>query len=425
MGETIVAKLTAVTIRALMKTPGKYGDGEGLWLHVRKPGQAQWYLHYGPRSGQRIMSLGNVEHVPLAEARERAAELRKQLADGVDPLQKREQAKATARIEKARATTFAEACNAYIAAHEPSWRNAHHRYQWRTTLNYACEKIGSLPVGAIETDHVLQVLEPIWTVKPETASRLRGRIETVLSYATVRGWRDRAALNPAIWRGHLQLTLPSKRKLRAVKHLAALPWQDAPAFMAKLRARDGYGAHALQFAILTAARSGEIRAARWTEMDLARAVWTVPAERMKAGREHRVPLSEPALAILREMAEVKDGSGLVFLGMKRGVPMSDVTLGAVLRRMGRGDLTVHGFRSTFRDWAGEATHHAREVIEFALAHTVAGKTEGAYWRGDLFEKRQRLMNDWADFLDRMPVEVIRSAFGPTAEPDGTSPAVVR
>jgi integrase len=401
-----MATLKSTALAALLKAPGKYGDGDGLWLHVRQPGKGSWYFHYGSRARQRQMSLGNAGLIPLAEARDLAMQARKLLAHGIDPLNHRVEAKAAEEVARARNIDFAGAAEAYIKANEPGWRNAHHRYQWRATLDYACETIGSLPVSAINTDHVLQVLEPIWTTKSETASRLRGRIEMVLAYATARGWRDRNVINPALWRGHLQLMLPARRKVRAVEHLAALPWQEAPAFMRALRVRSGFGVNALEFAILTGVRSGEVRGARWDEIRLDDAVWTIPAARMKGGKPHRVPLSKPALAILREMAKLQDGSGLVFLGLKRGVLMSDMTLTAVLRRMGQSDITVHGFRSTFRDWAAEATSHPNHVVEQALAHAIPSAVEAAYRRGDLFEKRKALMDEWATFLGRPPAEII-------------------
>jgi integrase len=394
-----MGKLTATAVRALIRTPGtKHGDGDGLWLHVRKVGQAAWYLHYGTRRRERAMSLGSVEHVSLADAREKAGALRKLIASGIDPLAQRDQAKAEAAVAQQRATTFAEACDAYLDAHGASWRNPKHRWQWRATLDLACNTIGERAVSTIETDDVLRVLQPIWHTKPETASRLRGRIEKVLSYATTRAWRDRNVLNPATWRGNLEHNLPSRHKVRAVRHHAALPWKEAPAFMQALGQREGFGASALSFAILTATRSGEVRSARWEEIDLDAAVWTIPAARMKAGKEHRVPLSKPALAILRQMADLKDGGGLVFLGQKRGVSLSDMTLTAVLRRMGHGDLTAHGFRSTFRDWAAEATAHPNHVVEQALAHAIGNAVEAAYRRGDLFGKRITLMDEWAAYL---------------------------
>jgi integrase len=415
----MATKLTATAVAALIRSrkTGKHGDGDGLWLYVSAPGRAHWYFHYGRRGGQRMMSLGSAAQFTLAQARVLAGEARELLNQGIDPIERRREQQAAAEVAKARETTFADAVNAYISGHEATWRNPKHRYQWRATLAYACETIGSVPVSAVETEHVLKVLDPIWRTKPETGSRLRGRIEVVLSYATARGWRDRNVMNPAIWRGHLQLVLPSKHKVRKVEHLAALPWQDAPAFMKALHEREGFGVRALEFVILTAVRSGEVRGTRWDEIDLDSAVWTIPAGRMKVkdAKDHRVPLSKPAIAILRQMAELRDGSGLVFLGLKQGVPMSDMTLSVVLRRMGQEDITVHGFRSTFRDWAAETTNHPNHVVEQALAHAIPSAVEAAYRRGDLFEKRRTLMNEWAAYLAKTPTKVLRPRFGQRRE----------
>jgi integrase len=273
-----------------------------------------------------------------------------------------------------------------------------HRAQWRSTLEtYAYPVFGDRPVTEIGVGDVMRVLEPIWREKAETASRLRGRIESVLDYATARGWRT--GDNPARWRGHLQNLLPARGKIARVNHHAALPWRDMAAFMTELRQQEGVGATALQFAILTAARTGEVIGARWSEIGVTEAVWTVPAERMKAHRLHRVPLTAPALAVLQRMEPGRpvDGDGYVFPGGRRGQPLSNMSLAAVLKRMRRSDLTVHGFRSTFRDWAAEATHYPREVAEAALAHTLRDKVEAAYRRGDLFDKRRRLMDEWASY----------------------------
>jgi integrase len=407
MEEVIMAKLTATTVRAL-KTPGKYGDGDGLWLVVTTRERRTWFLRYGRRGQTREMSLGDAALVTLAEARERAQAARRLLAQGIDPIDHRRAESRADSADGPPTPSFTEAAEAYIAAHEAGWRSPTHRKQWRNTLaSYAAPVIGARPVRDVTTDHVLAVLQPIWTTKPETASRLRGRIEMVLSYATARGWRD--GPNPAVWRGHLQLMLPAPGKVRPVEHHAALDWREAPAFMAELRTRDSFGARALAFLILTASRSGEVRGARWEEIDMEAATWTIPARRMKDGRAHRVPLSPPARAILDEMAELKDGSGLIFLGMKRGVVLSDMTLTAVLRRMGRGELTAHGFRSTFRDWAAETTAYPNHVVEGALAHAIGDKVEAAYRRGDLFEKRTALMADWAAYLARPAAAVLRFA----------------
>jgi integrase len=396
-------KLTATRIKHL--SPGKHGDGDGLWLHVVTAERRSWLFRYQRQGKAREMGLGSFPVVSLADAREKAQAARKLLSNGIDPLDQRKAEHQAAEIEEARATTFAEAAEACIASHEAGWRNAKHAAQWRSTIQtYAAPVIGAKACNAIETNDILKVLQVIWTKKPETATRLRGRLEMILSYATARRWRE--GPNPAVWRGHLQLLLPSRRKVAPVQHHAALDWREAPAFMKKLRAREGMGARALEFAILTAVRSGEVRGAQWAEIDIDTAEWVIPAERMKAKREHRVPLSEPAIALLREQAKLRDGSGLVFLGQRHGVVMSDMTLTAVLRRMGRGELTAHGFRSTFRDWAAETTAHPNHVVEKALAHAISDRTEAAYRRGDLFEKRATLMDDWAAFLGRKTAEVV-------------------
>jgi hypothetical protein len=297
MAEGIMAKLTAAEVRGL-REPGKYSDGDGLLLHVISTTRRGWFFRYQRNGKERMMALGGADHITLAEARDRRDDARKLLTQGVDPLEHRRQRK----VEAVPKTTFAEAAEQYIAAHEAGWRSAIHRAQWKSTLaTYAYPIIGQLAVSEVDTDHVLEVLDPIWRGKPETASRIRGRIEQILSYAAVRGWRDRAALNPALWRGHLQLMLPARSKVQKVEHHAALDWREAPAFMRELHERDSFGARGLQFAILTATRSGEVRGARWDEMDVDDATWTIPAERMKGRRMHRVPLSKSALAVLREV----------------------------------------------------------------------------------------------------------------------------
>jgi integrase len=344
------------------------------------------------------MSLGNAAHVTLAEARQKAADARTLLAKGIDPLDERVATKASR--QPATARSFASVAEAYIVAHEASWRNDKHRYQWRQSLTkYAYPFIGHMDVAAIQMEDLLGVLRPIWTTKTETASRLRGRIETILAFATVSRWR--AGSNPATWRGNLAMVLPAPDKVAPVEHLAALPWQDMQAFWVDLAQRDGAGKQALQFAILTAARSGEVRGCRWGEIDMPAALWTVPAARMKAGRSHRVPLSCAALDVLRAAAQggsqIDDPSALLFPGLKRSEPMSDVTLTAVLRRMGRGDVTVYGFRSSFRDWAAEQTDTANHVVEQALAHAIPGSVEAAYRRGDLLEKQRGLMDAWGAY----------------------------
>ncbi len=392
-GSKAIAKLNARKVASAR--PGKHGDGSGLWLHVRENGLRTWVFRFMRNGRAREMGLGPVQDVSLADARTLAQEARKLLRDGLDPIDER----LKARTEAQGAKTFRECCLAYITAHKPSWRNKKHAAQWEATLaTYAFPVIGNLPAGAVDTARVMRILEPIWTTKPETASRLRGRIERILDWATVRGYRT--GDNPARWRGHLSALLPAKSKVRTVKHHKALPYTDIPAFMADLRQRKGIAAQALQFAILTSARSGEVREMTWDE--ISGECWTVPAERMKAGKEHRVPLGAPTLTILEAM-KAHSESGYVFPGAKPKRPMSDMTLTAVLKRMGQ-DVTAHGFRSTFRDWVSEQTAYPGEVAESALAHTQKDKVEAAYRRGDLFEKRRRLMSAWADYCEQSPAK---------------------
>ncbi len=413
-------KLTVKQVTALSRR-GRYGDGDGLYLRVAEGGSKQWLFRYIREGRERQMGLGPVGEPPagisLAMARTMASEARGLLRQGRDPLIERGHAKTKA--ARAAAHTFQTVAEEMLDAKIGEWSNDKHRAQWRSTLaTYAFPMIGRLPVAAVDTEAVLSVLRPIWAAKPETASRLRGRIERVLAYARTRGLRE--GENPAAWRGHLSeaLTSPARAK-RAVgsHHQPALPWQDVGAFMTELRQRDGLAARALEFTILTACRTGEVLGARWKEMDVEAGVWTVPAARMKARREHRVPLSPPALALLHGVRPLSTGpESYVFPGARRGKPLSQMVMLMLLRRMnpaceeapnverfrwrdGRTALpiTAHGFRSTFRDWAGETTGHPRDVIEAALAHIIAGKTEAAYARGDLFAKRAKLMQDWSDY----------------------------
>ncbi len=391
-----MAALSAATLRTLVK-PGAYGDGGGLYLRVQSAHGRAWIFRYKRAGKTRLMGLGSYPEIGLADAREAAAAARKLLAHAVDPLDARRTKEAES--EAARARTFEQVATQYIEAHASSWRNAKHRAQWRSTLAaYAYPRLGEMPVSAITTGDVLAVLRPVWQRAPETASRLRGRIEAVLSYAKALRWRT--GENPAAWRDNLDHLLPSTGKIARVQHHAALPWAEIGVFMRDLRKREGIGARALEWTILTAARSGETRGATWNELDLDAAIWTIPGERMKAGREHRVPLSDAALAVLRDMAPVCEHGGpdaLIFPGARSGKPLSDMSLTAVLRRMGRGDLTAHGFRSTFRDWCAEATAFDRATAEAALAHTLRDRVEAAYRRGDLMDKRRRLMGAWAEY----------------------------
>lgn len=389
-------ELSALAVSRLTK-PGFYSVGgvAGLALQVLPSGARTWILRATMAGGKRRdMGLGGYPDVPLKDAREAAREARRLLAQGVDPIEQRRAARSVLMASAAKVLTFQEAAEAYIAAHEPSWKNPKHRQQWTNTLKaYTYPAIGALSVADVELPHVLAILEPIWAQKTETASRLRGRLELVLDWATARGYRS--GLNPARWRGHLDKLLARPSRVSKVEHHSALPIDAMGGFMSRLRAADGLGAQALEFAILTAARSGEVRGATWAEIDLEAKAWTIPAGRMKAGREHRVPLSQAAVELLERLPHMA-GTDLVFPAA-RGGALSDMTLSAVLRRM---DVPAvpHGFRSTFRDWAGERTAYPHEMAEMALAHTVSDKTERAYRRGDLFEKRRRMMDDWAAFL---------------------------
>jgi integrase len=388
-------KLTALKVKNLT-APGRYGDGGGLWFQVRDANHRSWLYRYAMEGRQRQMGLGPFPDVSLAEAREGAAKYRANVRQGVDPIEERRKTKA----EKAgtSATTFRQCADKYISVHEAAWRNAKHRWQWRQTIDLACEEIGKTPISAIGTGDVLRVLEPIWRTKTETASRLRGRIEAVIDYATAHGWRT--GDNPARWRGHLAKLLPPPHKIAKIAHLAALPWQEVGGFMAELRDVDGVAARALEFTILTAARSGEVVGARWAEIDLQAAVWTIPAARMKAEREHRVPLSDAALNVLNALAPLRDGQESPIFPGRAGKPLSGEAIWLLLRRMGHETLTVHGFRSTFRDWCAEATNYPREIAEKALAHAVGDETERSYQRGDLLEKRRDLMRAWSNFCAR-------------------------
>ena len=391
-----VGRLTALKV-AKVKRPGMYADGAGLYLQVTGDGDKRvaksWIFRYQLRSRAREMGLGSFATFGLAEARIKATECRRLTYDGLDPIDARRAERARIELETAKALTFKACAEQFIAAHSAGWRNAKHAAQWTATLKtYAEPVIGSLPVHRIDTALVMKILEPLWSKKPETAGRLRGRIESVLDWATVRGYRT--GDNPARWRGHLDKLLPARAKVRRVKHHAALPYDHLPDFMAALRAQEGISARALEFLILTAARTGEVIGAKSEE--IRGKVWTVPAGRMKGAKEHRVPLSEPSLAIVEKMRKEHPGV-FVFPGGKHAKPLSNMAMLALLERMGRADVTAHGFRSTFRDWAAERTSYASEVVEMALAHAIDNKVEAAYRRGDLFEKRSSLMAEWARF----------------------------
>jgi integrase len=395
MSNRTLHKLKAVALRTLR--PGHHADGGGLYLAVSPNGAGRSWVFRTRRDGRlREIGLGSLDAVTLESARRKSRAISAAFADGRDPLAEKREAAAKAKVESAKATTFKQAAERYIASHEAGWRNAKHAAQWTSTLEtHVYPEIGDLPVAAVDTALIVKVLGPIWTTKAETASRVRGRIEAILDYAKALGLRE--GENPGRWKGHLDNLLPRVSKAKAAvrretgrgEHHAALPWHKLPAFMAELRQRDGLAARALEFAILTAARTGEVIGARWSEIDEKARLWTIPAERMKGGREHRVPLSEPALAILSGLERESD----------RVFPISNMAMLMLLRRMGRDDLTVHGFRSTFADWCAEATNTQSEVREMALAHAVGDKVEAAYRRGDVFEKRRELADAWAKYCE--------------------------
>lgn len=381
-------KLTARQVATISK-PGRHSDGNGLYLSISTDGRRRWVFRFTWAGKVVEMGLGSAGTVSLAEAREKATAARKLVDAGRNPIEARRDALALA----ASKPTFGQIADAFIASKASEWRNAKHRAQWRMTLDEYAKPLRAKPIDEVDTERVLAVLKPLWLEKPETASRLRGRIEAVLDSAKAAG--HRSGENPAVWRGHLSHLLPKRQKLSRGHH-AAMPYAEVAAFVAALRERQAMAALALEFCILTAARSGEVLGAEWSEVDLAGAVWTVPPHRMKAGRPHRVPLSGPALAILEKLALAKS-SEFVFPGQKPGKPLSIMALEMVLRRMEFDSVTVHGFRSAFRDWAGNETHFPRELAEAALAHVIGDKAEQAYRRSDALEKRRALMDAWADF----------------------------
>ena len=379
----MAAKLSARRVETI-KEVGRYGDGDGLYLVVGERDARSWLFYFRWKGRRREMGLGSARHVSLAEARELASNARAQIRAGIDPI---------AEKRRPAGMTFGDAADALIESMSAGWKNEKHKAQWEMTLRDYCASMRRLPVEAVGTEEVLRALRPIWNEKPDTAARLRGRIERVLDFARARGMRQ--GDNPARWRGHLDVMLPRPKKLNRGHH-KAMAFDDVPTFMPRLRAAEGVAARALEFAILTAARTGEVIGAKWDEIDFKAAVWTVPAERMKAGREHRVPLSDRAVELLLELQKTRIGD-LIFPGQKAGKGLSDMSLSAVLRRL-EADATTHGFRSSFRDWCGERTNFPREVAEAALAHRVGSEVELAYRRGTAIEKRRRLMDAWARFL---------------------------
>lgn len=392
-------RLTAAQVTKTKKA-GFYPDGGGLYLQVvigtdGDPRKSWVFRFRSPAGRMRDMGFGSAGVIELAKARIRADAARALVADGVDPIEHRKAEQLRLATEASTSVTFKQAAERFLEAHKHTWVNAKHVQQWENSLeNYVYPVFGPVAVRDVNVDLVLRVIEPIWKTKTETASRLRSRIERVLDWATARGLRD--GDNPARWRGRLENVLPARNQAQRVRHHPALPFSEMPQFMSELRQRQGFGALALQFAILTAARTSEVRGATWGEIDLDKKIWSVPAERMKAKRPHRVPLPDDAIELLRPLKLDRSASDLIFPGLNHGLPLSDMTLLATLKQM-RPKITVHGFRSAFRDWAAETTDFPREVAEAALAHSVGDKVEAAYRRGDLFEKRRQLMTAWATY----------------------------
>lgn len=395
-----INKLSDAFIRSELKS-GRYCDGDGLWLQVsRYEGTKAWLFRFMLNRKEHRMGLGSLNRISLAQARKLAKECRELLVMGKNPIEERRKERRHSE-QAAEAITFKQAVDQFLAVKTQEFQNPKHIAQWRSTLDeYAVKIIGKLKVAEIDERDVEKCLKPIWTTKTETASRLRGRIEAVLAWATAT--KHRTGENPARWKGNLEFKFQKPTKIKKVEHHAALPYAEIGTFMADLRKRDGISPRALEFAILTAARSGEVRGATWSEIDLETRIWTIPAERMKAKKEHVVPLSAEAVALLGALPRIEDNP-LVFPA-PRGSVMSDMSLTAVLKRMERGDLTQHGFRSTFREWAGETTAHPREVIEHALAHKLKDKAEAAYQRGTLLPKRAVLMADWGKFCGYQSAE---------------------
>lgn len=391
--------LSATKVKSLKK-PGDYLDGRGLYLQVRNQSSKSWILKYSMRKRAREMGLGSAFDFDLADARDMRDRYRKLVKLGVDPIEHRKTETAERAAEKAKAVTFKDAATRYIAANRSGWKNIKHASQWEATLKaYAYPTIGALPVQAIDTALLMKVLEPIWSTKPETASRVRGRIESVIAAAKARG--EFKGENPATWKGHLDKLLPKTSKVRSVENHAALPYADLPAFVIELHMREGIAASALEFLILTAARTGEVLGATWDELDLRKSVWTIPDERMKNGKEHQVPLSAPAVAVLERLSKITNGGNYVFFGQSIGRSLSNMALLVLLRRMKRHDITSHGFRSTFRDWAADRGYQDA-VAEAALAHTVPDAVVAAYRRTTFFELRKQMMDDWATFATSDP-----------------------
>ncbi len=396
MATRTLQKLTAIAVQRKQKS-GCYSDGGGLYLQVGNVGNKSWIFRFMRQGRPREMGLGPLHTVSLGEAREKALKCRKLLLDGLDPIEARNSDRRLAMVEQSKSIPFKQCAETYISTHESTWKNAKHAAQWTSTMEaYVYPVIGALPVSEVDTGHILSILEKdnFWLTKTETASRVRGRVENILDWATVREFR--AGPNPARWRGHLDKTLPPRSKVQVVKHHVALPYVELPPFFSELKKEEGAAARALEVIILTATRTIETIGTKLPEIDEAKCLWTIPASRMKAKREHKVPLSDLAATLIKTQMKLVEGEYL-FPGMQLKKHLSNMACLALLERMGKKGLTVHGFRSSFRDWASEQTNFSNEVVEMSLAHAIEDKVEAAYRRGDLLEKRRKLMGQWADY----------------------------
>jgi integrase len=394
-------RLTNLKVRSAKK-PGMYADGGSLYLRVAEGGSKQWIFRYVVNGRLRDMGIGPEHTLTLAEAREKARDARKLLLDDIDPIDSKRARKAALRAADARAMMFQQCAEGFIRDNAAEWKNVAHHRQWTSTLaRYVYPVLGSLPVAAIDTPLVLKVVKPLWERVPETASRVRGRIEAILGWATVHHYRS--GDNPARWQGLLEHALPSRAKIAKTKHHAALPYAEIGTFMAKLRQNSSAAGRCLEFIALTAARLREATNATWAEIDLKNQVWVVPGARMKGGREHRVPLSDATLAVLKAMREMRQNDW-IFPGTLNGRPVGASTVLDLVRQVAGADFTIHGFRSTFRDWASECTSFPREVCEAALAHAIPNAVEAAYRRGDLFDKRRKLMDAWAAYCAKVETD---------------------
>jgi len=390
-----VGKLSAVTVNKT-KAKGLYADGGNLYLQITESGSKSWLFRYMVDGKTRYMGLGAVNSLSLSDARIKAAECRKLLTEGKDPIGIRQENQVKTRLEAAKTKTFKECAESYIDAHKTSWSNEKHAQQWTNTLKtYAYPTIGVLPVQEVDVNLVMSILEPIWQTKTETADRVRGRIEAVLDWATTREYRS--GDNPARWRGRLENLLPARSKIRRVVHHPALPYSEMNKFVENVRKQEGLAALALELTILTATRTSETIKAKWQEFDLKEKIWVIPAERIKTRKEHRIPLSDAAMKILHKLEQIKC-SEYVFYS-KNGKPLSNMAMLQLLKRMNIKNITVHGFRSSFRDWAAEQTNYPRELAEGSLSHALGDKVEAAYRRSDLFEKRRQIMRDWARYCE--------------------------